>query len=197
MHVVLIIQNGPLRGQKRSMHAGQMLDVGRSEDADLPCPHDTSLSRIHFRLETDTVGCYLKDLGSSNGTRVNRKPVDRTLLQDWDVVDAGGTQFQVRIRGDDRESAFASLNASVDYTDNADVVRARQGRLQAEFTSETCESGIVLFRGEVAVQSAATMAEALRTSGLSLLLCVDGRRMDAPPETLGEAPAYLFDWLPP
>lgn len=70
-------------------------------------------------------------------------------------------------------------------------------RLQkkATFTSETCTSGLSLFRGDAAELKPGHLLEMLARQTPAYLL-VDFHRLGEPyPAELGE-PAYLFDWLP-
>ena len=58
------------------------------------------MSSTHFALETDDAGCYVRDLGSTNGTLVNgRRIMDRVLLRQGDEIVAGETRFALRDRG--------------------------------------------------------------------------------------------------
>jgi hypothetical protein len=59
--------------------------------------HDRELSRQHFLLLIDPPFCHLKDLGSTNGTRVNGLRAEKVRLGDGDVISAGKTTFLLRI----------------------------------------------------------------------------------------------------
>jgi len=56
---------------------------------------DLALSREHFQLESAPPLCYLVDLGSTNGTKVNGLRVERVLLREGDIIGAGDSSFQV------------------------------------------------------------------------------------------------------
>ena len=73
IRVVLEVTTGPATGKKIVLTAGQALQVGRTEWADFSVPKDEQMSSVHFAVETDAGGCYVKDLGSTNGTFVNRR----------------------------------------------------------------------------------------------------------------------------
>lgn len=67
--------------------------IGRDARAGIPL-HDVSISREHCRVEpdTDTGGCTLVDLGSTNGTRLNRHAVrGRVALEHGDKIFLGVT----------------------------------------------------------------------------------------------------------
>jgi hypothetical protein len=69
--------------------------VGRGEDLDLVVA-DPSVSRLHAELTVRGAYAYVTDLGlSTNGTRVNGRPVGRRRLWDGDVLSFGGASFRV------------------------------------------------------------------------------------------------------
>ena len=75
--------------------------IGRSSRADLVIP-DRSLSRQHARLRLDNDTWLIEDLGSRNGTLVNRqKIVQPTALRPGDVVGLGASVVTVRRIGDE------------------------------------------------------------------------------------------------
>ena len=55
------------------------------------------LSRQHFLIEFTPPLCYLKDGGSTNGTRVNGQRVDQCRLHDGDLIEAGKSQFRISV----------------------------------------------------------------------------------------------------
>ncbi len=74
--------------------------IGRSDQADLVIP-DRSLSRQHARLIFMDGDWTIEDLGSRNGTLVNRQRIDRpTPLRSGDVVALGASTFTVRPGGE-------------------------------------------------------------------------------------------------
>jgi pSer/pThr/pTyr-binding forkhead associated (FHA) protein len=74
----------------------QLLDrrtvrIGRDPSADLVLSGDGRVSRIHAELECSDGQWTLLDLGSSNGTTVNKRRVDRHPLRDGDRICLGRT----------------------------------------------------------------------------------------------------------
>ena len=56
-----------------------------------------SVSRVHCEIE-NTGACYIiRDLGSSNGTRVNGKKIEKQILNDGDVISLGVAPIFVSI----------------------------------------------------------------------------------------------------
>lgn len=55
---------------------------------------DPGVSRRHFQFRVEGPNVWLEDLGSSNGTYVNNRRIDRHLLQERDLISVGGIQIQ-------------------------------------------------------------------------------------------------------
>ncbi|KPL06541.1 hypothetical protein AMJ86_08165 [bacterium SM23_57] len=74
--------------------------IGRKADNEITIP-DPSASRRHADINYDAVRdvVTLTDLGSTNGTFVNRERIDRTIkLQNNDIIRIGGTTIDVTLR---------------------------------------------------------------------------------------------------
>jgi sigma-B regulation protein RsbU (phosphoserine phosphatase) len=90
--------------------------IGRSEQADLVIP-DRSLSRQHARLTFQDGIWTIEDLGSRNGTLVNRQRIDRpTPLRPGDVVALGASTFTVRAGGEAAPAAGGAGRGFGDHT---------------------------------------------------------------------------------
>ena len=64
----------------------EVTTVGRGDGIDVALT-DPTVSRLHAELVRRGPYLYVRDLGlSSNGTRVNGRPVGRRLLSDGDVI---------------------------------------------------------------------------------------------------------------
>lgn len=77
------------KGDDRRLPLGSRTVIGRAEDSDI-CFHDRLLSRYHAEILLRQDGCYLIDMGSTNGTYLNgaRVPHERPL-SDGDVIRVG------------------------------------------------------------------------------------------------------------
>jgi pSer/pThr/pTyr-binding forkhead associated (FHA) protein len=75
--------------------AGSIKTVGRTARADFIL--DAALvSRVHCRLTADKSDqLIVEDLGSTNGTLVNGKRIDRQVLKAGDTVTIGRVEFEV------------------------------------------------------------------------------------------------------
>jgi hypothetical protein len=70
--------------------------VGRDAAADITV-NDTRLSRTHFEILWDGKNAGLRDLGSTNGTRLSGKVVAEAALPADSVITAGASQFVFRV----------------------------------------------------------------------------------------------------
>ena len=66
--------------------------LGRSRDAGLRIS-DVNISRRHAELRQEGAAYWIVDLGSTNGTAVNGKRVDRQRLRDGDRIAIGSTEI--------------------------------------------------------------------------------------------------------
>ncbi len=97
MNVVLRVTAGPHEGQEFFFDRHATFVVGRSSQAQFPVPDDGFLSRNHFLIEFNPPTCLLRDLGSTNGTKVNGLRVDRVKLRDGDTITAGESAFVIKV----------------------------------------------------------------------------------------------------
>jgi serine/threonine-protein kinase len=74
--------------------------VGRSRFVHCSMPDDSALSRDHFLIEINPPRCEVRDLGSTNGTFVNERRVERARLNSGDRIAAGQSVFQVRVEAE-------------------------------------------------------------------------------------------------
>jgi pSer/pThr/pTyr-binding forkhead associated (FHA) protein len=68
----------------------RIIRAGRSDEADLILD-DPAASRNHFEVKPWGGGFVLQDLGSTNGTEVNRVPVMECRLSNGDIITVGET----------------------------------------------------------------------------------------------------------
>lgn len=75
-----------LRDDRREMLLGRVATCDIQID-------DTKASRKHARLIYEGAVLEIEDLGSSNGTLLNDKPIQRKMVRDGDVIRIGKTQM--------------------------------------------------------------------------------------------------------
>ncbi len=200
MRAIIEVRSGPDTGKKIVLGPGRTVQIGRTEWADYSFPQDGRMSSVHFELQTGSDGCYVRDLGSTNGTAVNgRRIVDRVALRTGDEVLAGQTRFTFQMEGAD------PADPPMPGAEGAAVPAAPPGFAQvpvapppdgAAFTVEKCDSGLTLCRGT---------GDQIPPADLAVLLCqscpayliVDFRNVGSPPPGELASHNYLFDWLPP
>ncbi len=71
-----------------------VIRVGRAIDNEVRLTTGLA-SRHHCRIEQNEEGAWVVDLGSSNGTQVNGRKVERKLLDPGDVIAIGSSQIHV------------------------------------------------------------------------------------------------------
>ncbi|MBA8794948.1 pSer/pThr/pTyr-binding forkhead associated (FHA) protein [Friedmanniella endophytica] len=84
---LLIVQRGANAGSRFLLNTDE-IKAGRSQDAEIFLD-DISVSRKHAVFLRSEEGIVVRDVGSLNGTYVNREMVDERLLHDGDEVQIG------------------------------------------------------------------------------------------------------------
>ncbi len=84
---LLIVQRGANAGSRFLLNT-DLVTAGRHQDSDIFLD-DISVSRRHASFSRTDGGTVVKDLGSLNGTYVNRDLVDSHLLRHGDEVQIG------------------------------------------------------------------------------------------------------------
>jgi|GEM_PF-1421691 hypothetical protein len=91
----VLILSGEKSGRLSFALTSRSFQMGRGPENDLVID-DPMVSRIHARIEFDGKGWILRDLGSSNGTRVNGSPVGSVVLSAGDVIKVGESSLEFR-----------------------------------------------------------------------------------------------------
>ena len=84
---VLIVKRGPNAGSKFFLD-GHATTIGRHPDSDIFLD-DITVSRRHAEVKRETESFRLHDVGSLNGTYVNRERVEETDLRSGDEIQIG------------------------------------------------------------------------------------------------------------
>ncbi|MBA2740904.1 MAG: DUF3662 domain-containing protein [Actinobacteria bacterium] len=79
-------------GGKRQQLAGEQVVLGRSRDCDVRVS-DENVSRKHAEIREQGDRWILIDLGSTNGTLLNGRKIDREQLSDGDTITLGSTEI--------------------------------------------------------------------------------------------------------
>jgi pSer/pThr/pTyr-binding forkhead associated (FHA) protein len=84
---LLIVRRGPNAGSRFLLEV-PLVTAGRHPDSDIFLD-DVTVSRRHAQFVQDPTGYRVKDVGSLNGTYVNRHRIDDVLLANGDEVQIG------------------------------------------------------------------------------------------------------------
>ena len=84
----LVIRSGGGRSGETFQVGGEQMTIGRSPDAEVFLD-DVTVSRNHALLVRRRDGLYIDDLGSLNGTYVNRRRIESHKLVDGDELQIG------------------------------------------------------------------------------------------------------------
>ncbi|MBI4211790.1 MAG: GGDEF domain-containing protein [Deltaproteobacteria bacterium] len=100
----ILFLSGPLQGKLMCLTEGETI-LGRADDADVPVA-DSRISRKHCTFTLEDGKATLKDLGSTNGTFVNAKRIDRHVLENGDKIQVSSSTVIKFAYGDKGERMF-------------------------------------------------------------------------------------------
>lgn len=86
-HALLVVQRGPSAGSRFLLDA-DLVTAGRHPESEIFLD-DVTVSRRHAEFRRTDGGFSVSDVGSLNGTYVNRDRIDEVQLQDGDEVQIG------------------------------------------------------------------------------------------------------------
>jgi serine/threonine-protein kinase len=97
MQVNLRVLAGPYKGRTFSFSQHDTFLIGRTPEAHLCLSEDRFFSRNHCLLEISPPRCFLRDLGSTNGTFVNGQKVGEAFLKNGDRIQGGESVLLVEV----------------------------------------------------------------------------------------------------
>ncbi len=97
MQINLRVLAGPYKDRVFVFNQHDTFLIGRTNDAHLCLPDDRFFSRHHCLIEIQPPQCFLRDLGSTNGTFVNGRRVAETFLKHGDQIQGGETILLVEV----------------------------------------------------------------------------------------------------
>ena len=104
------VTDGPDAGLSVEL-TGKPTVVGRGADCDLRLK-DPELSRRHFKLTAKGDKAEAEDLGSTNGTLLNGKPLGKSRLGDGDYISAGNSKLRYTVSEARKEAGAEKKKAS-------------------------------------------------------------------------------------
>src|SRR3984957_9235533 len=94
--MMAIVLSGSSKGTSRPL--GERLRIGKAPDNDLVLGDDT-VSRHHCELTRTGAGVGVRDLGSTNGTKVGGARVSEAVVQSGAVLKVGEVEIALRPSG--------------------------------------------------------------------------------------------------
>ena len=95
MRIFLQLVSASSDGPKKSVESGQILRIGRSAPSEWIFPDDMLMSSVHFSISCGQENCHVRDLKSRNGTSVNGKTINSTVIRQGDIISAGNARFSL------------------------------------------------------------------------------------------------------
>ncbi|HWP05471.1 MAG TPA: sigma 54-interacting transcriptional regulator [Polyangiaceae bacterium] len=92
--IVVVVLNGAQRGHR--VRLVDRLRIGKAQENDLVLSDDT-VSRQHCELERRAQGVVVRDLGSTNHTRVGRTAVSEAVVESGATISVGGVDLSLRV----------------------------------------------------------------------------------------------------
>jgi pSer/pThr/pTyr-binding forkhead associated (FHA) protein len=123
MQVKLRVVSGPQTGRIFTFDQHDTFMIGRSEDSHFCLPQDRFFSRHHCILEIAPPQCFLRDLGSLNGTYVNGIKVETAHLTNGDRIQGGETVLEVEVGIDEAQNYSQNTEQLIKTTPSLITVR--------------------------------------------------------------------------
>jgi pSer/pThr/pTyr-binding forkhead associated (FHA) protein len=122
----------PLEGGPSHLLVKDLTLVGRKPNCDLRLEH-RSVSKHHCVIVKTDGLLLLRDLGSTNGTRVNGQRIRRAALLPNDQLHIAGCQFRVHLGPDDAPEEMVSVaTQNLDADEIRDLMRRLNPQQQEE-----------------------------------------------------------------
>lgn len=141
---ILTVLDGEQKGQTFTLEQ-PVTRIGRREGNDWVI-QENSISGVHCEIEKSDKGFLIRDLGSTNGTKVNNETVKEKYLSRNDVILLG--DLPVEITGDDiqpnvttQPTSFMRKTMVIQPVDQSGKAYKPQGTPQA-FTKKTSSNPI-------------------------------------------------------
>jgi pSer/pThr/pTyr-binding forkhead associated (FHA) protein len=100
----------------------ELILVGRDEDCDVRLDHK-SISKFHCVIAKTDGLLLIRDLGSTNGTRVNGQRVRRAALLPNDTLAVANLKYQIKFGADLEEEIVAEASKSKNEESAAPIRR--------------------------------------------------------------------------
>lgn len=92
--IKLELISGPMDGLEFSL-IKNIVTIGREHDQDVPLPLDIMISRFHAQIIYENGDWWLQDMGSANGTFIEKRIIEgKVQLPVGDVFTVGRTEIR-------------------------------------------------------------------------------------------------------
>ena len=143
MKITLKVVSGPHIGREFTFDQPDTFLIGRTPKAHFSLPEDRYFSRHHCLIEIVPPQCFLRDLGTTNGTFVNGRQVHSSYLRNGDRIQGGETVLLVEAIVDEQpRGSFSSSPASSEITVqclNCGLLSRTEGEVHEGELSFICE----------------------------------------------------------
>ncbi len=96
--IVLGIIHGPYQGHKFVFSMDTTIVLGRDQGTNICLENDEFVSRKHCAIYTEDKHFVIKDTNSKNGTFINGKKINQSILEEEDILIVGNTHIKVYLR---------------------------------------------------------------------------------------------------
>jgi pSer/pThr/pTyr-binding forkhead associated (FHA) protein len=80
--------------------------IGRGSEADITVD-DTGISRKHLEILWDGKRAQANDLGSTNGSKLNGRPLTKAVLEPDSMIEIGRTRIEFRVLAESADAKAA------------------------------------------------------------------------------------------
>ena len=105
--------------------------IGRDTKCDI-CLKDTKSSRHHARIHFEQDEALLEDMGSTNGTQLNGKPIFKTILHDNDEILIGDTLLKISAL---KDNLFKDTSVQLHEDGSSTVIVSTVHHMEADLLS--------------------------------------------------------------
>ncbi len=119
----------PIKGGRPVQIVRDVTLVGRQEDLCDVCLDRSSISKLHCLIVRTDGLLFIRDLGSTNGTKVNGQRVIRGALLPGDELSFAGEKFRVEMGPDEPDSDLAEVQSA--HTEVIELPPAPEERFAA------------------------------------------------------------------
>ena len=101
----------------------QSITIGRKGSNSIIITNDAKISREHAKIFWQYDSFVIEDLGSANGSYVNKERLTEIrILENNDIVQLGRTQFKIQIpSGFSEKETFVGLSADEDFNESPTI----------------------------------------------------------------------------